>query len=326
MNNEKKNNKVLLIILGILVIVTIALGVLVIINKTDKKENNNKTTTTTTKSIINNEEFSYVPVTYKVCDDNNCNYVVGSMHLGDDRIHKFDERFLKLYDEMDSLAVELDITTPMLDVNQYLLGNGQTLKDVLGTDLDNKLKSLSEKHPKFMYSLYGSFKPGVVYSDLSQVIYQEIGYTKDGVDMYFLKNAHDTNKEIIELETWELQLNLLLNESNELYVKLLNEVVDTFDESYDYAKELYEAYLTGDPDKINKLSNEEDEEENDPEIIAYNEKMVNERNKGMVSKIEDFLKNDKDVFVVVGAAHVVGENGIANTLRNKGYKVEQVKF
>jgi uncharacterized protein YbaP (TraB family) len=44
----------------------------------------------------------------------------------------------------------------------------------------------------------------------------------------------------------------------------------------------------------------------------------------MTAKIEDYLKGKESIFVVVGAAHIIGDKGIAKQLRDKGYKVDQV--
>ncbi len=41
-------------------------------------------------------------------------------------------------------------------------------------------------------------------------------------------------------------------------------------------------------------------------------------------KIEAYLKTRETHFVVVGAGHLVGEQGIVQTLRRKGYTVEQL--
>jgi uncharacterized protein YbaP (TraB family) len=44
----------------------------------------------------------------------------------------------------------------------------------------------------------------------------------------------------------------------------------------------------------------------------------------MTGKMEEYLKGKEPIFVVVGAAHIIGDKGIARQLRDKGYKVEQV--
>ena len=52
--------------------------------------------------------------------------------------------------------------------------------------------------------------------------------------------------------------------------------------------------------------------------------LIYNRNKNMVSKIEDFLKAKETYFVIVGAGHLIGEKGIVESLRKKGYFVEQM--
>jgi hypothetical protein len=44
----------------------------------------------------------------------------------------------------------------------------------------------------------------------------------------------------------------------------------------------------------------------------------------MASKIEDFLRTKETYFVIVGAGHLVGEKGILQILKRKGYVVEQL--
>ena len=61
----------------------------------------------------------------------------------------------------------------------------------------------------------------------------------------------------------------------------------------------------------------------DPSLLPIYEKLFNDRNRKMVSKIEDYLKGKGIYFVIVGAGHMIGEKGIVETLRKKGYRVEQ---
>jgi uncharacterized protein YbaP (TraB family) len=44
----------------------------------------------------------------------------------------------------------------------------------------------------------------------------------------------------------------------------------------------------------------------------------------MADKIAGFLKSKDTYFVVVGAAHLAGKQGIIELLKGKGYKVEQL--
>jgi len=51
--------------------------------------------------------------------------------------------------------------------------------------------------------------------------------------------------------------------------------------------------------------------------------MVSDRNHAWMPQIEELLSGDREAIVVVGSAHLVGEEGVVNLLREKGYTVEQ---
>jgi uncharacterized protein YbaP (TraB family) len=48
------------------------------------------------------------------------------------------------------------------------------------------------------------------------------------------------------------------------------------------------------------------------------------RNPKMAEAIENCLKNGERCFTIVGAAHVVGKEGIVSLLKNKGYQTKQI--
>jgi uncharacterized protein YbaP (TraB family) len=53
-------------------------------------------------------------------------------------------------------------------------------------------------------------------------------------------------------------------------------------------------------------------------------RMLTDRNAAWVPQIEQMLRGADDVLVVVGAAHLVGENSVVEMLRQRGYAVEQL--
>jgi uncharacterized protein len=61
----------------------------------------------------------------------------------------------------------------------------------------------------------------------------------------------------------------------------------------------------------------------DKRLSSIFEKLIYERNRKMVLKIEDFLRTKEVYFVIVGAGHLVGNQGIIEILKGKGYLVEQ---
>ncbi|MGZ3595181.1 MAG: TraB/GumN family protein, partial [Syntrophales bacterium] len=54
------------------------------------------------------------------------------------------------------------------------------------------------------------------------------------------------------------------------------------------------------------------------------DKLIYKRNSNMAQKIDGYLNTNKTYFVVVGAAHLLGDKGIIQLLKDKGYSVEQL--
>lgn len=276
-------------------------------------------------SVDEQKDFVYTPLLYKICDDNSCIYLLGSIHTGDDRVEKFSDVIIKAYNDSDILAVELDDQNVEIDLNDFLLDDGTTLTDYISDELDTKLQDFSIKHPMFDYELLKEFKVGYISNYLSLIPYLELGYLESGVDSYFLSLARNDNKEIVELEDYEFQLSFIIGYSDSLYIQQIEYIIDNYDVLSEQSIDLYETYLLGDKDKLKELidsslSNVETEEEK-----QYNKDIYDDRNINMTANIEKFLANDQKVFMVVGSAHVIGTNGIIDLLSEKDYQISIVK-
>ena len=86
--------------------------------------------------------------------------------------------------------------------------------------------------------------------------------------------------------------------------------------------QLVQAWKSGDMKGMEAIIAKSPKE--DLRLTPVYEKLINDRNRKMLSKIEDYLKGNATYFVVVGAAHLVGEKGIVEALLKKGYRVEQL--
>jgi uncharacterized protein YbaP (TraB family) len=57
---------------------------------------------------------------------------------------------------------------------------------------------------------------------------------------------------------------------------------------------------------------------------AFGDRLVGTRNRRWIPKIEAYLNSGQTVFVVAGAAHFAGTDGVLALLRARGYRVEQL--
>ena len=70
-----------------------------------------------------------------------------------------------------------------------------------------------------------------------------------------------------------------------------------------------------------------DESEGIPKALydEYYKAMITDRNDNMTDYAVDALDSGEEVFICVGAAHVIGDGAIAENLRELGYTVEMVR-
>jgi uncharacterized protein YbaP (TraB family) len=149
----------------------------------------------------------------------------------------------------------------------------------------------------------------------------KLGYDPSyGVDNYFLSKATG-RKNILELESLDEQLHLLSNLSGKDQELLLTLSLKDLQNAGQEANKLVQAWKTGDTSGMEAVITKSIKE--DPKLVPIYEKLIYERNRRMVSKIEGYLKGNGTYFVVVGAGHLSGEKGIVETLGKKGYRVEQ---
>jgi uncharacterized protein YbaP (TraB family) len=142
--------------------------------------------------------------------------------------------------------------------------------------------------------------------------FKDAGMTAgEGVDMYFLNKAREKGLKVLELESLEIQMKLM-EELGEFTGEYLKEVIASTDSAESSINVLLEAWKTGDDKTIEKLSVEGNDKEEFTEVM---EKLNYKRNEKMTNKIQEYLNGTGNYFVIVGAAHVVGERGIAELLK-----------
>ena len=90
-----------------------------------------------------------------------------------------------------------------------------------------------------------------------------------------------------------------------------------------YMKAMVAAWKAGDDSAMQQLLFE-DAVRDYPAFSAIYERLFYQRNRRMLGKIEALLQSGKVSFVVVGAGHLIGEQGIISALKAKGYRVRRL--
>lgn len=292
-------------------------------------------------SVIDTEEekSGSTPLFWKATDSKgNVVWLLGSIHAGLDEYYPLPEAIMTAYENSDALAVEADIVAietdeaAMMDaalaMSKYLLYvDGTTLKDHISADLYERTVNVT-KEGGLYNAMYEYYEPSMWMSIISNITCEEAGLDANlGIDRQFLLSAHNSGKEIIEIESAEEQYGMLGGFSDELQVMLLEDSVAGREDKSDVdeLKELATAWGEGDIDVLNSLVVPGEDVEWDDLSLEYWKAMFTDRNIGMADFCADALDSGKEVFVIVGLAHFLGDDGIVALLTDLGYTVELVK-
>ena len=278
-------------------------------------------------SILYSQESTGKSFLWEIQSEQGNSYLFGSVHLLKKEHYPLKEVIEDSFDQSDVLVLEIDLSGGnLVKAGLYLLEKGkyqgeETLKD----NISEKTYQLLEDKAKTMemnLEWLNKWKPWMVAFHILERKLMSLGYNPmDGIDMYFL-NKSQGKKEIQGLETVELQVGLFENFSKEESEKFLLSTIMEADQLEKEMDKMITAWSTGDVEKMEKTMTESIREY--PELEAFYKKLNDDRNVRMVEKIISMLKTDKKYFIVVGAAHMIGKNGIVQLLKNKGYSVNQL--
>lgn len=262
---------------------------------------------------------------WEVKSDTATVYLLGSVHYAKPDMYPLDTVVEDSFEKSSILVLELDPqSVDQAVVLQQVMSKGmyqgdKTIKDELSGEvyamLEEYLESTGLPMAGFM-----KMKPALLSITLSTLKLVELGYSPEqGIDMYFAQKASG-KKSILELESAQEQMDLLFNLPDaDLYLKYT--LMDN-SKTAGQIESIMEAWKSGDADKMNALAIEETLQEY-PELGTLLDEILFKRNRNMSIKIREYLNGDKTYFVVVGAAHLVGDQGIVKLMENAGYKIRK---
>jgi len=150
------------------------------------------------------------------------------------------------------------------------------------------------------------------------------------VDVYMINWAYELEMEVVDIESAKFQYEMLAGFSDGLQEILLASSVESAkapEVTMETLQAMMDAWKTGDAEGVLQSSDSDTTGMTEEELALYDEylnAMVVERNQSMTQFAENALDSGKEVFICVGALHVLGEGGMADLLAKQGYTVEQI--
>lgn len=260
---------------------------------------------------------------WKVSKGNDFIYVAGTVHVLPASEYPLPTAFNDAYRQADSLVFEAPMPETMAEQQKMLA----TLQYPAGQSLSKQLKpAVRNELTQYLQELgvplamVDGYKPGFVAMQLTLIEMTKAGLSGDGVDKFFLTQAKTARKPLHYLETMEFQIDLIAKigeEDPDEFIKLsLAEAKD----SSAMLKKLIKAWRVGDMGYIDREVLQKSKKDD----VATYRLMFSERNQRWLPQLQQMFEQPGHEFVLVGAAHLPGDEGVLALLRQAGFTLQQM--
>lgn len=260
---------------------------------------------------------------FKVSKDDEHLYVGGTIHMLAESDFPLPVEFDQAYKNAELIVFETDIAalgspkTQEKFAQRLAYTDGSSLPDHIAAKTYESLTSyLSERGlPPTMLDAY---KPGLVMSYLTIIELQRLGMAGIGVDQYFSDKAAEDHKKTDGLESIDQQISFLVAIGDAEPDAVLQYTIDEMnkleqvmvDIKHDWRHGVYTTSL----DKFMQEMKVQT-----PDLYVM---LMQNRNEAWLHQIESLMATPATEFVMVGVAHLAGEDSLLDMLASRGYLIE----
>ena len=249
-------------------------------------------------------------------------FLGGSIHALRSTDYPLPPAYNRAFDASDRLAFEVE--------PKVLSGSGEALAKAgrypKGDSLKNHVDPRTYDYVRRVFALmkiseekFSRYRPWFLVLMLDYPSGK--GFSDDlGVDEFLAKRAAANSKPAMGLESWQEHVAVfsgLTDRQNEAL--LLLTFIPQANGSGEAAR-IMSAWRQGDVDTLARSTRDSFRD-----FPFFGERILGARNRNWLPKVESFARSGKTYFVVVGAAHLGGTDGLLALLRAHGYQVEQLR-
>ncbi|MDX1482531.1 MAG: TraB/GumN family protein [Woeseiaceae bacterium] len=262
---------------------------------------------------------------WKVSGESNDVYLLGSVHLLREQDYPLPAGIDEAYADAEVLIMEIDMDDFDPAAAQALvselgtIANGGSLAQLMGESLYEQARA-DAAALNIPLDALAVLEPWLAAITIEQLMLQRIGFNPDfGVEAHFVGRAAEDGKEILGLEELSEQLGFLDGLSIEAQRLLLLQTLDEASDLESMMGEMIAAWRRGDVRYLeeNMLADMQQY----PELY---DAIVVSRNRNWTNQIADLLDDPQDYLIIVGALHLIGEDGVPAALDARGYETMQL--
>ncbi len=261
---------------------------------------------------------------WKVSKEGKSAYLLGSIHYLKRENFPLKKNILDALDRSKKLVPEINLNSLSTAAIQRTMLERAVYRD--GTTLAQNIDGETYRRTEERASQIGidikvlePMKPWFVALTMMAFKLQQLGLDAElGVDRQLAERAKGKGMPTDGLETFEFQIRLLDQLSKREQEMMLRETVAELESLDKNIQQIVQAWLGGDGATLERLMLAGMREY--PELHS---KVVVERNRRWLPEIEGMIARGENAMIVVGAAHLVGQEGVLELLKGRGYSLEQ---
>ncbi|WP_432382361.1 TraB/GumN family protein [Duganella sp. P38] len=266
---------------------------------------------------------------YRVTHEGKTSYLYGTIHVGRDGMYPLDAVASRALLDSKALVIELDIR----EDKAFQLALARHARYPDGDVVQNHLTPATLQKMSQALARAGiplssvqHYKPWLIANLLVGAELDRNGYQRSqAVEYALLAAAQKQDKTVRELESADYQLSLFDSlDARQQEQYLLENLADLDDgDSLKKSQALIEAWRAADKTGIHAVW--QTATTGDSISAGFmNRVLLGKRNPEMAANIERIMQQDQVAFVGVGLLHLVGDDGLPQLLKRRGYQVEQL--
>ncbi len=265
--------------------------------------------------------------------------IIGTVHIYDPRLEAISDRLTPVIAAADILLVEADAaeqaemqSAMATDTSLFLITEGPTLIDLLPPDKWQTLATAATDRgvPPFMIA---KMQPWFAMLTLAipPCAMAEMAQGRMGLDHMLMTTAEMSDVPTQSLEPWNTAFDLLSQGTMDDQLDMLMVSLGQDGAQAMLLNETLEAYFAQEVARIwevSRIASTMTDVPAEEGLAAYaelEELLLNNRNRNWMPHIAQAAQDHDDIVIAVGAAHLIGEQGILSLLAAEGWTLTRIE-
>lgn len=252
-------------------------------------------------------------------------YLGGSIHYLGESDYPLPAAFESAYQRSHVVAFETDIEAMQTaDGSRRILerlsySTGGSLRQDISASTYASLRDFFARRGMPMAQV-DQFRPGMVSVMIAVAELQHLGLAGEGVDVFFDRRARADGRQRLQLESLDRQIDFLAGMGAGREDELLNYTLREARNIGNLMAAMKKAWREGNLDELERIIVQPMAQD----FPGIYQDLLPRRNREWLPRLEKMLQDETIELVIVGAAHLVGRDGLLTMLRQRGYRIEQL--